>query len=269
MRYIALDDLIKKLLTETAGTKNNVKRAKSLAKVIQLAPGLRQAYIRRNGPRNWSPVKTWLVKKLGNKCWYTEVELTGAPLSIDHFRPVSSYWWLAFTAENYRVACAFANSPMHNPLYGCSGGKGDAFPLLAPGRRATWRAKGRHEKPVILDPCDKSDCELVAFQADGRPVISPVYASDTVASARLDESKILLNLDHPAFNAKREELCNDIAEDVNTYEALPAASTLRNAIKARLERRLSSLAPFSSAARHYLRFHRHLQWVEDLLAKAK
>jgi len=257
------------MLADLAGAKNDAQRADSLAKVTKMLPGLRQGYIRRNGQRKWSPVKVWLTKNLGKKCWYTEAELVGAPLTIDHYRPVSKYWWLAFAAENYRVACAFANSPEHNALHGCSGGKGDAFPLLAPARRATWSSRKRHERPVILDPCNKSDCELIAFQADGRPVISPLRASDPVASKRVDESKILLNLDHPDFNAKREQLCIEIADDVKTYEELPVGSIARGIVTTRLAMRLDSRAPFSSAARYYLQFHRHLAWVEDLLAKVK
>lgn len=269
MRHVPLSDLLRQMLADPAGIKNNAQRVSSLAKVSKMLPGLRQGYIRRNGPRKWSPVKVWLTKHLGKKCWYTEAELVGAPLTIDHYRPVSKYWWLAFAAENYRVACAFANSPEHNALHGFSGGKGNAFPLLAPARQATCRSKGTRERPVILDPCNRSDCELIAFQADGRPVISPLRASDPIARRRVDESKILLNLDHPDFNAKREQLCINIADDVKIYEELPDGSTARSIVTARLARKLGSRAPFSSAARYYLQFHRHHGWVEDLLAKVK
>jgi hypothetical protein len=269
MRHITLSDLLAHMLADPAGAKRRAQLANSQARVTKLLPGLRQGYIRRNGPRKWSPIKTWLTKHLGKKCWYTEVELVGAPLAVDHFRPVSKYWWLAFAAENYRIACSFANSPEHNPLFGCAGGKGDTFPLLPPGRRATWSSKKRHEKPVILDPCDKSDCDLIAFQADGRPVVNPLRASDPIARMRVDQSKILLNLDHPDFNTKREQLCVDIADDVRTVEAIPAGSPVRDVVIARLARRLSSRAPFSSAAMYYLRLHRHLSWVEELLLKAK
>jgi hypothetical protein len=236
-------------------------------KLAAMPPADRQGYIRRNGPRKWSPIKNWLTGKLGKKCWYTEAELVGAPLAIDHFRPVCDYWWLAFDASNYRVACAFANSPEHNPLHGCAGGKGNAFPLLGTGPRAKGRNKLRCERPVILDPCDKADCDLVAFQADGRPVLNPAHAADPIALRRVEESKILLNLDHPDFNSKREQLCNDIADDVDAYGALPAGSPARATIEARLEGRLAASAPFSSAARYYLRLHRHHDWVEAILAR--
>lgn len=106
---------------------------------------------------------------------------------------------------------------------------------------------------------------MLAFQADGRPILHPLYADDPVAKERVETSKILLNIDHPDFNAKRERLYHDIAEDVKTYEALPENSGSRADIRNRMERRLAANASFSTAARYYLQVHRHLNWVEELL----
>jgi hypothetical protein len=208
-----------------------------------------------------------MTVQLGNKCWYTEAELVGADLAIDHYRPKCDYWWLAFDVRNYRIACPFANSPKHNEEHGCAGGKGDSFPLLPPGIRGTDEESVKLERPVILDPCKKEDCDLLAFQADGRPILNPVYAADPIAGRRVEESKVLLNLDHPDFNSKREQLYHAIAEDVKVYEALPEDSQSRVDIRVRIERRLAASAPFSTAARYYLQVHRNLNWVEELLKK--
>ena len=78
---------------------------------------------------------------------------------------------------------------------------------------------------------------------------------------------LLLNLDHPDFNSKREQLCREISEDVRTYEELPAASGMRATIRDRIERRLGRDAQFSTAARFYLMLHRHLGWVDDILSR--
>ena len=121
------------------------------------------------------------------------------------------------------------------------------------------------ERPVILDPCSAADCELLAFQADGRPILNPTFAGDAIAKQRVDESKILLNLDHPAFNSKREQLCRDTADDVRIHEALPANSAERVTVRTRIERRLAPMAAFSTAARFYLSLHRNLTWVEEII----
>lgn len=111
---------------------------------------------------------------------------------------------------------------------------------------ATGKSKIRVENPVILDPCRKEDCDLIAFHADGRPILNPAFAADPVAARRVEESKILLNLDHPDFNSKREQLYHDIVTDVSTYEELAANSPSRAAIVTRMEKRLEIKAAFST-----------------------
>ena len=79
------------------------------------------------------------------------------------------------------------------------------------------------------------------------------------------KSKILLNLDHPDFNSSRQQLCRDIADEVKAYEQLPMDAESKVTLRNRLERRIAPAAPFSTAARYYLKLHRHLDWVENLL----
>lgn len=265
MRYIQLDTLLAQIFADDAGKKARKQLYRAHKKLAKMEPADRKGHTDKNGTTKWTPIKNRLTDILGKKCWYTEVELIGAPLAMDHYRPVCDYWWLAFDAENYRVSCPWANSPEHNAEHGCAGGKGDNFPLLPPGLPATGRNRLRIEKPVILDPCKSKDCELLAFQADGRPILNPDFAANAVAAQRVEQSKILLNLDHPDFNSKREQLCNDIADDVRAHEALPADSPERVTIRTRLERRLAPDAPFSTAAGFYLKLHRHLDWVESIV----
>ena len=265
MRYIKLKPLLKRIFADAEGKEVKKRLTRAHKKLAGMAPPNRKAHTDRNGPNKWKPVKTRLTSILGKKCWYTEVELTGATLVVDHYRPVCDYWWLSYDAENYRVSCPWANSYEHNAEHGCAGGKGDQFPLLAPAVRATGKNRLRMERPVILDPCKSKDCDLLAFHSDGRPILNPDYAADPIAQKRVEDSKLLLNLDHPAFNSKREILCGEIATDVTTHEELPATSGLRKHIRDKLAARLAPDAPYSTAARYYLQLHRHLDWVEGIL----
>lgn len=268
MRHIDLNTLLTQIFADDAGKKVKTRLLKAHKKSAGMPPADRKAHTDRNGPNKWKPIKDLATVILGRKCWYTEVELIGAPLVVDHYRPVCHYWWLAYDAENYRIACPWANSLEHNQIYGCTGGKGDNFPLLAPGLRAKGKNKLRNEKPVILDPCKAADCELLAFQTDGRPVLNPVFAGNAVALRRVEESLILLNLDHPEFNSKREQLRITIDEDVRAHEALPLGSQEQVTIQRRLAAKLAPNAPFSTAAKFYLCLYRHLGWVQDILDAA-
>lgn len=265
MRHIDLHALLVQIFAAEPGKNVKTRLRRAHKKHAGMPEADRKTHADRNGPNKWKPVKDLATPILGRKCWYTEVELLGAPLVVDHYRPVCDYWWLTYDPENYRIACPWANSAEPNALHGCAGGKGDKFPLLVPAVRAKGKNKLRIEKPVILDPCNKKDCGLLAFQADGRPILNPVFAANAVAGQRVDESKLLLNLDHSEFNSKREQLCNAIKNDVLNCEDLPAASPQRAVIRASLAARLAVTAPFSTAARFYLQLHRHLDWVEEIL----
>lgn len=268
MRHIPLNTVLAQVFADTIGMQARARLERAHNRLVAMPPAERKAHTKKNGPNKWKAVKDRLCAQLGNKCWYTETELIGAPLAIDHYRPFGDYWWLAFDAENYRVACPWANSPKHNSLHGCGGGKGERFPLLPPATKATKKNELPNERPIILDPCNAADCELLAFQADGRPILNPAFAGDAIAKQRVDESKILLNLDHPDFNTKREQLYNDIATDVRAHEGLLAVPAERVAIRTRLAARLAANAAFSTAARFYLQLHRHLDWVESILNSA-
>lgn len=266
MRHVPLKDLIEDVFDGPEGKKDERRLLRARKRLAGKADAHRKKYIDDNGSSKWSPIKSRLTDALGHKCWYTEAELVGASLTIDHYRPSSLYWWLAFEVENYRVACPFSNSKKKgNPQHGISGGKGDKFPLLPPQIRARSEAEVAAENPVILDPCKREDCDLLAFQADGRPIVNPAYEEDSIAKRRVNESKLLLNLDHPHFNAKRELLYHGIAGDVKTYEELLEGSASRRDIRRKMTDRVAAHAPFSMAARQYLRMFRHLDWVEALL----
>lgn len=265
MRYVPIQSLLQTVFADTDGEKDK-RRLERAHEIVTLTPAKdRKSYIDNNGTSKWSPLKDRFAAELGNKCWYTEAELVGAPLTIDHYRPKCDYWFLAFKPDNYRVACPFANSPKHNEEYGCAGGKGDNFPLLDETKKGRGIYSIRREKPIILDPCNEEDCKLIAFQSDGRPVLHPDYVDDPVANRRVEDSKILLNLDHPDFNSQREQLRKAIDRDVKSHEISVADPDHQEDLRNSLAQRISKTAPFSIAARQYLCAHRHLDWVSDLL----
>lgn len=265
MRFVDINSLCQTVESDIEGAKECAVLFRAHKSAAVKYAHDRQGYINRNGTAKWSPLKVRFTGLVGKKCWYTEAESTGGDLVIDHYRPKTAYWFLAFDKDNYRVACSYANSPHHNEEHGCAGGKGETFPLLDPRNKAEGRNSIKRERPLILDPCNEDDCKLIAFQADGRPVLSPSYKEDSIARQRIEKSKILLNLDHPDFNSKREQLHDDIKLDVETYEALPSNSHLRSPICDRLSQRISGKAPFSTAARHYLSAYKYLDWVAALL----
>ena len=71
----------------------------------------------------WKPAKSALKKESGGKCAYCEAPThTVAHGDVEHFRPKSRYWWLAFCFDNYLYSCQICNQSY----------KGNKFPVAGP-----------------------------------------------------------------------------------------------------------------------------------------
>lgn len=91
-------------------------------------------------------VKKDLAAMQHNKCCYCEKREEQAKYrDVEHYRPKSLYWWLAWTWENLLFACIDCNRDQ----------KRDRFPL-EPGCAplVAEQAPPTAERPMVLDPSD-------------------------------------------------------------------------------------------------------------------
>ncbi len=98
-------------------------------------------------PGHWNDadVRGALYAMHGRVCAYCEHDLPRNDRGdVEHFRPKSVYWWIAYAFENYLLSCSVCNRNL----------KGDRFPL-APGAAPVGYAN-RDQLPgeprVLLDP---------------------------------------------------------------------------------------------------------------------
>jgi hypothetical protein len=69
----------------------------------------------------WTDAKTQLAIETCDKCAYCEASTKiVAHGDVEHFRPKSIYWWLAYTYENYLFSCQICNQTY----------KSDHFPII-------------------------------------------------------------------------------------------------------------------------------------------
>jgi len=229
----------------------------------------------KNGNRHWSPIKTYLEKMSRRKCWYTESKNPGFPNEVEHFRPKGQvvendiikhwYWFLAFNPDNYRLSCQFPNRLNVNLLLGETGGKGDKFPLIDEHRYATTRFRRKDEQPILLDPCNENDVNLLNFNPDGRPTVSALFQHDQIARERVEKSNLLLNLDYPTFNEERETLYNEIRDIVTEGDEHSTNTALIASLSDRLNRLMHEDSAYSKASECYIRCFRDREWVEALI----
>jgi hypothetical protein len=272
MRYIDITSVI------AGAPKRALKTLKNADTLIQSLSDEDKVALSKTGNSKWSKIKSHLEKTSNRKCWYTESKNPGCLNDVEHFRPKGRvedengalthwYWFLAFNPSNYRLSCTIPNRLNINSLYaGKSGGKGDQFPLLANSDHATDIGGVANEQPVILDPCNQNDTLLLAFSPDGRPVVSPLFAGNPIASLRVEKSNLLLNLDYPTFNVDRERIYNRVVELIERGDRynLAGSNALDDVIHD-LCSLMSADAEYSKAAECYIRCFRDRDWVENII----
>ena len=69
---------------------------------------------------DWKKTKDFLKEEAAGKCAYCEANTAVvAHGDVEHFRPKSTYWWLALCVDNYVYSCQICNQTH----------KGDGFPI--------------------------------------------------------------------------------------------------------------------------------------------
>lgn len=61
------------------------------------------------GSRLRGAVRRNLFELQHHKCCYCECRIDRSYSDVEHFRPLSRYWWLAYAWENLLLACKFCN----------------------------------------------------------------------------------------------------------------------------------------------------------------
>ncbi|SBU90381.1 TIGR02646 family protein [Streptomyces sp. Ncost-T6T-1] len=198
-------------------------------------------------------VRDPLLALVGQKCWYCETTIQRADITVDHFRPKSEvlgepghdgYWWLAYTIDNYRIACKHCNSGGAR-FDGAREGraKGSRFPLLAGPRAWRWRDDLSLEQPLLLDPAQIGDPDLLGFDTAGyaRRGHTPYSQAETQRGVcRADETIRILALNATQITEQR----SDLMKEITALAQLPGHPVIQEMI----DKRVHPTAQWSAAA---------------------
>lgn len=185
----------------------------------------RSAILSKDSYKAWKLLSKLLEMLSHRKCVYTEIKIDESWPEIDHYRPKSSvakkdlngeahegYWWLAFSASNFRYSCGIVNLAKVN-----------RFPLAEGGIRTS--AEGTafdDEKALLLDPASADDVKLLNFNEFGKAEPHPQQcAPDSPEYERVRVSIDVYGLNNEQIKKKRGDLCTKaktIAEDVLELE---------------------------------------------------
>jgi hypothetical protein len=139
----------------------------------------------------WKKAKNILVKESEGKCAYCETPFTVVAYGdVEHYRPKSVYWWLAYCYDNYLPACQMCNQKF----------KKDSFPI----KNAAMKA------PAVMK--NMTDTKL-------KSLASKLYADPFDAKAVQAFVKL--------HKKERPWLLNPYVDNPEAYLAWQADDTLR------------------------------------------
>ncbi|MDC3379232.1 hypothetical protein OAX78_03015 [Planctomycetota bacterium] len=128
----------------------------------------------------WKPAKDQLRVESNDKCAYCEADTKiVAHGDVEHFRPKTLYWWLAYCVDNYLYSCQICNQTFKSNKFPVSGER-----LKGPQVRKSWSDTKLERLSTRLspDPVDiRSAPTLAAFRralhAENADLIDP-YMED-------------------------------------------------------------------------------------------
>ena len=161
----------------------------------------------------WKSAKEQLFAETGGKCAYCEDSiLAGAYGDVEHYRPKSIYWWLAYCYDNYLAACEICNQRF----------KRDNFPIqnermLGPAIHANTTDEiiasqtgaiapnplnedevndfihlHQEERPLLINPYFDDPAEYFAWCAD-----EDVKEVEITANSERSQVEIVVNTENP------------------------------------------------------------------------
>ncbi len=196
-------------------------------------------------------LKTDFRNYFHNKCWYTECDLTGHDVWIDHFRPKGAvvqygdyyynaplrdcgYTWLINDPQNYRACCVIANRIT------AGAGKGNYFPLKENSPLLT-QIGTEIEETLLLDPCNRDEVELFMFFGAEIQCTS----EDETNKTRVTISSHIYNMSNGDIRTARSRVWEEITK---TWSEYTQGDLSQPACLQRLKNLVDRKAPFSACA---------------------
>lgn len=227
----------------------------------------------------WKRAKKQLKAESGGKCAYCEAPTAVvAHGDVEHFRPKSVYWWLAYCYDNYLFSCQICNQSF----------KKDEFPLDDDLRRlagpvlpagADDAARREFVRRFAPDPLDDADgMAWAAFEAalggEGASLVNP-YTEDPephfrwVADAALQEVAVrarsnasarfheaaekFYGLNRPELALERWKTFRKLDTFARAFQDPGLAPALRNEVGAMLQEMMADSSPFAGMCRFFVR----------------
>ena len=232
----------------------------------------------------WKAAKKQLKLETGGKCAYCESPTdTVAHGDVEHFRPKSKYWWLAYCYDNYLYSCQICNE-VHKgdefPVHATSGPWAgpalpapplpaalaslaetlipDALDLTAGHALADFLVAARKEKAGLVDPYITDPDPLFKWIADGvLKTVTLAPASNAVAAKRaFAGAEASYGLNREELKRNRWKTYTDLVVMKDSLNALAAAG-IEPALQQRIRDQIKAMtkvdAPYAGMVRYFVK----------------
>jgi len=160
----------------------------------------------------WKTAKTQLKKESFGKCAYCEANTdVVAHGDVEHYRPKSIYWWLAYTYDNYLFACQICNQTY----------KSDHFPI---------REASLYPAPILIDISTDDEIDLLAGNISPDPIDTALnYTLQRYTEEHFREEALLLN---PYFDDPETYFAYEADDIIQEVKVIPRERQYADYVKA-------------------------------------
>lgn len=174
----------------------------------------------------WKKAKAQLLQETADKCAYCETPTAVVTFGdVEHYRPKSKYWWLAYCLDNYLASCAICNQKFKQDKFTF---RNSALPaprvrknsadstlenmskVIAPdpldGDAVTdFESAHELERPLPINPYTDDPSDFFAWRADENIEEVELVANSNNPDAIdiVDAAKEIYGLDRPQLRTER------------------------------------------------------------------
>ena len=237
----------------------------------------------------WKPAKEYLKRESHGKCAYCEsATSTVAHGDVEHFRPQSVYWWLAYCYDNFAYSCQICNQSYKNNVFRVARGDrrwrapripdpSDDPALRELARTMTpdpiERAKGgmpfeefvresRKEKPFLVDPYVEDPEDLYKWEADStlKEVRIAARTNRVRAARALIAADEDLGLNREELRQRRWHTYDVLQTLALLAERLPADDVAKAEAEETISAMMSPNRDYAGMVRYFVR----VEWELDV-----
>ena len=234
----------------------------------------------------WKKAKEQLLKESNDKCAYCETPMSVVSYGdVEHYRPKSKYWWLAYCLDNYLASCAICNQKFKSAHFKVEGGKmpsprvrrnsADSTlkniskalvpdPLIA-ADVMRFENKHRAELALLINPYVDDPTITFAWHADRNleEVDLVAVSSDFSVVKRVDAAKEFYGLDRPQLRGLRYATFHDYFVNKVTLEDPSINQNTRMVNEDAIKRKLRGSSPYAGMIRFFENVGNPEDWITD------